>query len=201
MGYFYPPPTVFVGGAQPYGPHLGLPQSGPIPSQPPPLAQFPYQIIASYSQPPVFIGGEQPYAAMLGLASQQVSLGTGPTPTTTGAAVPAGRVRKRPTRYYVRIDGRLFECSSVGEALALLEQAKKLAERYAAAQLEKDDAKPELKAPKITISSRDLRRAAVQTQKEIAKVYADTNRDIEIKMLLALDKKKRDDEDSLMLLL
>jgi hypothetical protein len=36
-GAFYPPPPVFIGGAQPYAPRLGKAQSGPAP-QPPPIS-------------------------------------------------------------------------------------------------------------------------------------------------------------------
>lgn len=45
MAFFYPPPPPFIGARQPYAPHLGLPQSGPLPSQPPPLGRLSYQII------------------------------------------------------------------------------------------------------------------------------------------------------------
>lgn len=36
MATFYPPPPVFIGGAQPFAPRLGIAQSGPTP-QPPPI--------------------------------------------------------------------------------------------------------------------------------------------------------------------
>lgn len=55
MGYFYPPPPLFIGGKQPYAPPLGIVQSGPVPQAPPqrgPIALATLGVLISSWQPP-----------------------------------------------------------------------------------------------------------------------------------------------------
>lgn len=52
MGHFYNLPPAFIGGAQPYAPRLGIPQSGPAPTPPPPNQAAIYQLILSIWWPP-----------------------------------------------------------------------------------------------------------------------------------------------------
>lgn len=47
MGIYHTPPPRFIGGAQPYAPKLGLPQSGPTPQAPP--LRGPMQLVALYT--------------------------------------------------------------------------------------------------------------------------------------------------------
>lgn len=44
-GHFYPLPPTFIGGRQPYAPKLGQVQSGPAPSNPPPINRASFRII------------------------------------------------------------------------------------------------------------------------------------------------------------
>lgn len=122
--------------------------------------------------------------------------------TPTAPAVVDAGARRRRTIYFVTIDGRRFECASLGEALELLRQAKELAQRYAAKKVSQNVTEPTpLKAPVIVVSSRELRAPALQIQREIANIYAEAFRDAEIRMFMALDQRKRDDDDAILLLM
>lgn len=63
-GHFYPPPSTFIGGRQPYAPPLGLVQSGLAPSAPPPVNRASLQIIeARYRVDPttvIYVGSIAP---------------------------------------------------------------------------------------------------------------------------------------------
>lgn len=128
-----------------------------------------------------------------------------------GQSADAGSRRYRRYLYFVTIDGQQFECNSVPEALALLakakETAKKLAEDQAlwsvnqVKELGSAWNKPTLRAPIITVSSRELRSAASQTKREIVDIYAKELQHAEIRMLLELSQRAQDDEDSIILLM
>jgi hypothetical protein len=58
VGYYYPPPPVSIGGAQPYAPRLGIAQSGPVPQAPPQrgsIALATLGVILASWQPPFFV--------------------------------------------------------------------------------------------------------------------------------------------------
>jgi hypothetical protein len=96
--------------------------------------------------------------------------------------------------YFISIDGRRFECGDIAEALNLLKFAQDLATRYAELKLSQNVT---LTVPKITVSSRKLRRQASQTMTNIKDIYVNA----EIKQLMTIDIVKQDNIDSLLLLI
>lgn len=122
----------------------------------------------------------------------------------------AGRKRIREI-YRVTIDGRKFEFKSLAEALRFLDKAKKAAADMArqatreATERQRKSAKPvpvpTLTPPVIGISSRDLRGAASETKREIAEIYRQAIMDAEIAMLLEIDARQKDDDETMMWLM
>jgi len=130
-------------------------------------------------------------------------------PVTT--ETPAGRPRRYREIYRVSIDGRKFEFRSLADAIAFLEKAKAAAAKLAAETSRKaTDAQresvkrvppPRLKVPEIGISSRELRKAAAETKREIEVIYQAAVRDAEIAMLMELNRRAEDDDEALTWLL
>lgn len=113
--------------------------------------------------------------------------------------------------YRVKIDGVVFECRSYAEAIALLDKAKETAAKLAEDQAiwavtEQQKAtnrvpvKP-IEAPKIEVSSRDLRSAANQAKREIKEIYEREARNTEMRVLLELAKRANDDDETIILLM
>lgn len=113
--------------------------------------------------------------------------------------------------YRVKIDGVVFECRSYQEAIGLLTQAKE-----AAAKLAQDQAlwavteqqkathrvpvKP-IEAPKIEVSSRDLRAAANKAKREIKEIYEREAAKTELRVMFELAKRANDDDETIILLM
>lgn len=126
-----------------------------------------------------------------------------------GGANGAGRPRR--TIYFVTIDGQRFECRSVNDALALLAKAKETARKLAedkamwAVNLQGQTSQPvpipKIEAPKITVSSRELRSAVATTKREIVDIYEKEFQTAEIRILIELAKRQSDDDESLILLM
>lgn len=128
-----------------------------------------------------------------------VSLGVQPVL----AEQPAGSKRVQ-FIYRVTIDGVVFEFATYQQAIALLAQAKETARKRAQDQAlwTIQPGKPvKIKAPVITVSSRQLRAAANQTKCEIVEIYQKELEIAEMRMLMELAQRKADDDDSLMLLM
>lgn len=113
--------------------------------------------------------------------------------------------------YRVKIDGVVFECRSYQEAIGLLTQAKataaKLAEDQALwAVTEQQKAtyrvpvKP-IEAPKIEVSSRDLRAAANKAKREIKEIYEREAAKTELAVMFELAKRVNDDDETIILLM
>lgn len=127
-----------------------------------------------------------------------------PTPE-VAAPTPAGRSRKH-RRMFVEIDGQHFPVESVQHAQALLERAKVLAPKAAEEAAERavkrvttKVQKVEIKAPAITASP-DLKLDLTDIRQQISKVYADTARDLELRMLLQRQA-EQDEEEAIFLLM
>jgi len=134
-----------------------------------------------------------------------VSLGAQPV----SPEVPAGR-RQR-TIYRVTIDGQVFERRSYQEIIVLLEQAKEMAakaakahaERLAQAQAEsaiRVQAKP-LKAPEITVSTRELRSAVSEAKRDIQAIYQREFEYAELRILMELQQRQQDDDEIIQFLM
>lgn len=117
-----------------------------------------------------------------------------PAPTVT-TEVPAGRRIRN--IYRVTIDGQVFEFRTLQEALDLLNRAKELAAKVA----EDQEIWKELpKAPPvITVSSRELRKAAAETKREIKATYEKAALHAELRMLLELSRRQEEDDTLLLL--
>ena len=123
------------------------------------------------------------------------------------AETPAGRKTRIRSIYRVSIDGQKFEFRSLADALAFLQKAKQAAAQLAAeaarTATEKQRqsiqrvAPPRLKVPEIGISSRELRKAAAETKREIGVIYQAAVRDAEIAMLMELNRRAEDDDEAL----
>ena len=120
----------------------------------------------------------------------------------------AGSARRRYRDIYrVRIDGQKFEFRSLRDAIDFLEKAKASAAQLAAEatrkatdaqrQTAKPITPPKLRVPEIGISSRELRKAAAETKKAIEIVYQAAVKDAEIAMLMELQKRDEDDDETL----
>lgn len=100
--------------------------------------------------------------------------------------------------YRVTIDGQVFEFRTLPEALKLLEQAKALAAKVA------EDAEIWQQAPKapptITVSSRELRKAAAETKREIQATYDKAALHGELRMLMELARRHEEDDTILLLM-
>ena len=149
---------------------------------------------------------------MLALLVPGVGMGGGPDgfipppPTTPTVSQDAGRSRRRrPTIYFVKIDGKTFECRSYEAAVALLRKAQlaaqELADRTIAEAIAKQSKEPveiplpTIKMPEISASSRELRKEITATKRVIASVYDKAARDTEIAIFFALAKRREQDED------
>jgi hypothetical protein len=136
---------------------------------------------------------------------------------TAVASVPstgAGRPRKtRKRKVIVTIDGEDFTVSSEAEAVELLESAKAEAEKKAEEVTTKAvaatnrpkrkilaDVRKALTTPEIAVS-KAVQPAADKIQSEIAKIYADALRAVEIATLMRRQADEQDDEDILLMLL
>lgn len=125
--------------------------------------------------------------------------------------VPAGRSRRFRDIYRITIDGTKFEFRSLAEAIAFLERAKAVAAQKAADeaakaadQQEQTDVTvplPTLRAPRIEVSSRELRAAASEARRQIEVVYEKALVDAEIRMLMEINKRVEDNEDIILLLM
>jgi hypothetical protein len=119
----------------------------------------------------------------------------------------AGRKVRYREIYRVAVDGQKFEFRSLAAAIEFLNEAKRAAAKLAAeAARNATDAQretgkrlppPRLKVPEIGISSRELRKAAQETKREIEVIYQAAARDAEIAMLFELMKRAEDDDEAL----
>jgi hypothetical protein len=142
----------------------------------------------------------------LGFAARR--FGT-PAPQVGTAESPAGRPRRR-SLYFVTIDGERFECGSLAQALDKLALAKSLALQRArertreATELQqrqlKRIARLELVPPRIAVPPA-LRAVVAEIRREIEVIYEKADVDIEIAILMELNKRRDDDNDVLMLLM
>lgn len=123
---------------------------------------------------------------------------SGFVPGTAPAEVPAGRRIRN--IYRVTIDGQVFEFRTLQEALTLLDQAKKLAAKVAENDALWQIEKPKPKTPEITVSSRELRKAASEAKREITAVYEKAALHAELRMLLEISQRREDDETILLLM-
>jgi hypothetical protein len=135
-----------------------------------------------------------------------------PTPTPS-PPTPSGGKAKRGRgirRYTIRIESQVFEADTEAQAIAILEQAKALAEL--AAERKADEVvvralpratslgavKPiQLKAPTVQ-ASRELTSAVADAQAAIDRAYANASALAELRLLLALAEDE--DEEELLLL-
>lgn len=121
-----------------------------------------------------------------------------------GAYVPvsadAGRRRRVRSIYRIAVDGVKFEFATLRDALLFLDSVKAKAQALATEAVQAPEAvlPP---APKIEVSSRELRAAASLVRREVAETFRQALRDSEIRMLLELKKRKEDDDDTLLLLM
>ena len=112
----------------------------------------------------------------------------------------AGSSRKRQTLhiYRVKVDGETHEFPSLEAALAFLNEQKALAIRAAQeamrAATEPAAKKPELKAPKIGINTRQLRAAAKDTSRAIEATYRQAAIDAELALLFAAEREVENEE-------
>lgn len=133
-----------------------------------------------------------------------------PTPPATTSTKGAGRSRHR-RKYVIRIEGRVFEVEDESQAIAILEQAKVLAEKAAAIRADEivERALPKaislgavkpiaIKAPTIQVSDA-LQAQAQATQAAIDRAYANASAAAELRLLLALMEAEDDEEDFLLL--
>jgi hypothetical protein len=135
--------------------------------------------------------------------------GPDPEPTPEQGQVPAGR-SKRQRKYIVEIDGQEFVVESVSEALRLLDTAQALARKQAKERIESTVAKGLPKATrlgkveavqpqKITITGSLPLYKEIQAAKDrIERIYRDAALTAELRLLMALDA-ERDDEEAILL--
>ncbi|MGH9822558.1 MAG: hypothetical protein ACREDR_04820 [Blastocatellia bacterium] len=123
------------------------------------------------------------------------------------ASADAGSKHYRRALYYVRIDGQQFELPSLAAALKLLEDAKTLAKEearklVAAAVAEKGKPVllPQLREPQMSASPY-LKAAVAVTKREIDDIYRQARIDAQIRLLMELDRRADEDEDSILLLM
>lgn len=116
--------------------------------------------------------------------------------------IPPEQSAGRRTRsiYRVTVDGHKFEFKSYFDAIAFLDKTKTAAEALARQAVRKaldakDVQKPTFEHPKIIVSSRDLRGAVTETKRAISQIYDAATRDVEIAILIELDRRKAQDED------
>ncbi len=111
-------------------------------------------------------------------------------------------IRPSDKQYRVRIDGQVFECPSYQKALNVLEQAQTLAQTLIESQLPKtpDEPLPRPTLPQITVSSRELRKAAGEARRAIRQVYDTALMHAELTMLLERSRRREEDESVLLLM-
>ena len=110
---------------------------------------------------------------------------TGAAPVVTQTQKGAGRSRRRHRRYFVEIDGQEFDVNSPEEAKQLLDKAKSLAEQVVTSARNSITVKPGLKVPQIRTPNKELVPVVQAARAEIRDLYAEFQRDLEIRMLLA----------------
>lgn len=122
-----------------------------------------------------------------------------------GQSQGAGRSRKIRNIYRITIDGQVFECASLAEALELLDRARVLAQQLAQEQVRKATESPavelKLDPPKIEANTREIRGAVTETKREIAEIYRKALIDAEIAMLFELNQRAEDDDETILFLL
>lgn len=135
-----------------------------------------------------------------------------PPPVVEGPT-PAGRAkRKRETKYVVEIDGRQFFVDTLEQARELLAKAEQLAlreaERQAELQVQKATPKAiregkveavEFQEPKID-GSIEFQKELKAAQDKIRQTYREAAMQAELRILMALDA-ERDDEETIILLM
>jgi hypothetical protein len=131
-----------------------------------------------------------------------LSLGPQPVPTETPAG---GKIRS--TIYMVEVEGKKFFAPTLADALRILAKTKELAKKHAQtiARQATEKTKPNtpvrpIRIPRIR-GSDPVKAAAVETQKEIKAIYESALRDAEIAMWMELDKRVKDDEETILLLM
>jgi hypothetical protein len=113
-----------------------------------------------------------------------------------GAASGAGK--RTLNIYRVKVDGQQHEFGTLEDALAFLNEQKALAIKAAQeamrAATEPAAKKPELKAPKIGINTRQLRAAAKDTSRSIEATYRQAAIDAELALLFAAEREVENEE-------
>lgn len=132
-----------------------------------------------------------------------------PTPDPTPTQTPAGRSRRR-RKYIVEVDGQEFHFDNAQQAFDLLDRAEKLARTQAERQAAEIEAvalpKARLlgKAAPVTIrvpelgGSYDL--GIKEAQERIRQIYEDAALAVELRILMALEA-ERDDEETILFLM
>ena len=116
------------------------------------------------------------------------------TPSQKGA----GRSKRR-RRYFVEIDGQEFDVDDIEEARQLLDKAKALASQVVTEARNSITVKPGLKVPQIRTPNKELVPAIQEARKEIRDLYAELQRDLEIRFLIA--RADEDEEEAVIRLL
>ena len=129
------------------------------------------------------------------------------TVTVTAADQGAGKSKRRKKRYVVEIDGQDFPVSSPEEAQTLLQAAKEALQEQIAEPVKKaKKGKLPVNKPRIRVTGMpgpeltEIVQAIAGIRDEIGEMYRDAARTAEIAYLIGV-KKKRDDEEALLLLL
>jgi len=137
--------------------------------------------------------------------------GAGAAPTPTPAATtptPAGSSSRTKRRYLVQIDGQDFPVASEAQAIALLQQARALAERQAEAKtksverrLRKRAEVPAvaLKAPDIVVPF-EFSAATAPLIADIERLYQRASMEMELRLLLEKQRQAEDDDEEVLLL-
>jgi hypothetical protein len=115
------------------------------------------------------------------------------------ATLDAGRPRRFRAIYRITIDGEVFECRTLAEAIDLLNQAKALAAKLVQQQVR--DEKPIARIPKIETNTRELRAVVTETKREVAKIYEQAAIDAELMQLFAVQLREEHNQDALLLLM
>lgn len=145
---------------------------------------------------------QNPAAGTLVSLGSAVSIVVSLGPQPSVSEQPAGRRRVRHI-YRIKVDGEQFEFATYEAAVAFLEKAKKAAAKLADEAIAKavESGQPtdipffDLPAPKIEVSTRELRRAASDAKREILAIYKRVESEIEIAIAKKLAERDQENED------
>jgi hypothetical protein len=143
------------------------------------------------------------------LTGLSMNLGQGflsPPNTVAEGPTPAGKHRKR---YFVEVDGQIFEVGDVQHAQALLDRAREVALRHAqelaakAVPIRRKVGRKAIPLPTPRISSPDpeLKEIVREARQKINAVYKQAAVDTELAYLMARQLEQEDEEEALLLLM